>query len=179
LTLSTEEFRKAWMKGQTLAALSLAQQPSHHVGQGEYSIDQVLGHAGFESRPAHDQMQPPHLGRQEYHSLAGGVTRADERNLLTLAELRLNRRGPVGDSRALEHRQVRHVRPPIACPRRDNDNARADDNAGRKFNAQGAILRRRGVAAVQVDDLQRKSDLRAELLCLIERWPEMPVGNPG
>ena len=53
--------------------------------------------------PAYDQMQPPHVGRQEDHGLAGGVARADERNFLTLAELRLHRRGPIGDPRSLEH----------------------------------------------------------------------------
>jgi hypothetical protein len=83
-------------------------------GQRLDAVDEILRHRRFESLAAHHEMEMLHFRREEHDSLAGGIAAADQRNLLSLAELRLHRRGPIGNAGAFKLGEVRDRRPAVA-----------------------------------------------------------------
>jgi hypothetical protein len=107
-------------------------------------------------------MQALDFRGQEDDGLPGGIPAADQRHLLALAQPRLDRRGPVGDARAFEDRQVRDVRLPVARAGGGNDGTGEDGAAVRQFQAQRIADPTLAAAAIQPRDFQRYGDLRAE-----------------
>ncbi len=138
------------------------------VRQGGDAVDQVARHGRLEPAPAHDQVQALDPGGEEHDRLAGRVAAADQRHLLALAELRLDRRGPVGDAGTLEGREIRDVRPAIAGAGGDDHGARPHGAAVGELQAQRIAGAARGAAAVEPRDLQRDGDLGAEFQRLAE-----------
>ena len=114
-------------------------------------------------------MQFPHLRREEHHGLSGRVAAADQRHLLARAELRLDRRGPIGDAGPLEHRQVLDRRPAIGGAGGDDHGLGAHRAAfGRDSSLKGSLSRAVAIGAIEMRDLQRNGDLDAEFQRLIE-----------
>ena len=85
-----------------------------HIRKRLDAVDEILRHRRLEPLPAHHEMEMLHLRREEHDSLAGGIAAADERNLLTLAELCLHGGGPIGNARAFELGKIRDRRPAVA-----------------------------------------------------------------
>ena len=80
------------------------------VSQPADAVDQIARHARAEARAAHEKPHLVDLARQIHDRLPRGVAGAHQRNLLSAAELPLQRRGPVVDARALEHVEIRRRR---------------------------------------------------------------------
>src|SRR5262249_50794621 len=89
------------------------------------AIDEIARHARRQARAAHQQPDLTHLARQVYRGLTGGVARAHERDLLPGAELPLDRRGPVVNTRALEDGEILGFESPISGPTGDDHRTRA------------------------------------------------------
>ena len=70
-------------------------------------------------------MQALYLRRQERHGLPRGVSSTDQRYLLSFAQLCLHWRSPVGDTSALEDREVRDRRPAVPGAGGDDNSSRA------------------------------------------------------
>ena len=154
------------------------------IRQRADAVDQVARHRRLEPGAAHDQVQALDLGREEHDRLARRVAAADQRHLLALAQLRLDRRRPVGDARTLEGREVGDVGPAIA-------RAGGDDHGARPHGAAVGELQaaedRPGCRAGPPQSSRATSSGIAISAPNFSAWlkarpasamPEMPVGKP-
>ena len=117
---------------------------------------------------ANDEMQAFHLRREEHDGLSGRVAAADKRHLLAFAKLRLDRRGPIGDARAFEHRQVGDRWPPVRGAGGNDHGLGAHRAAIGELELERVAVASVAVAAIEMGDLQRDGDLHAEFQRLIE-----------
>jgi hypothetical protein len=109
------------------------------------------------------------LGREVDDRLAGRVAAADQRHLLALAQLRLDRRGPERDAGAFEGREVGDIRPAIAGPGGDHHGARLHPTAIRELDPPRIAGLPFAAAAIEPRHLERDGELGAELVRLVER----------
>ena len=108
------------------------------------------------------------------------VSAADQRDLLTLAQLRLDRRRPIRDASALKGRQIWNGRLPIAGAGGDHHGARPHRATVRQMQEQGRVGTPLGTAAIESRHLQWNRDLGAEFQRLAKGAPrQCPTRDPG
>src|SRR6516162_3842627 len=104
---------------------------------------------------------------QEHRGLSGGVAAADDRDVLTGAELCFQHGGPVPDPATLEFCKSWHSGTAITRAARDDHRAGPQRAAVREFQSQLAIAPR--LCTIKRCDLGWYQHFRAELLRLHER----------
>src|SRR5205814_6489396 len=112
----------------------------------------------------HEEPDPGHLAREIDYRLARGVAGADEGDLLTRAELRLERRGPVVDGGAFELGEVRHLEAAVSGAARDHDRTSIDALVVGESELEARVLA--GRPALQAHDVVGDRHLGPELLRL-------------
>ena len=102
------------------------------------------------------------MAGQKHRGLACGIAAADQYDVLTHAQLGLDRRGPVPDAAAFEGVEIFDSRPPVTRPARHHDGFGAQ-----RLPAFGG-QRKRAVAlrTIQRPDTNRNQHVRAEFLRL-------------
>src|SRR6202030_2603986 len=70
------------------------------------ALDQIARHAGAKAAAADHHVNLAGVARQENRGLTGGVSAADQHDVLPGAQPRLDRRGPVPDAAAFEVREI-------------------------------------------------------------------------
>src|SRR4029077_6768855 len=103
-------------------------------------------------------MEPADLGREKDDGLSRRVPAADQRHFLALAQLGLDRRGPIGDAGALEDGEARDLGASVSRPGGHDDAAYLDDATIDQLEA----VRAAGIiAAMEAADLERDRQLGA------------------
>src|SRR4029077_20642180 len=97
-------------------------------------------------------MEPADLGREKDDGLSRRIPAADQRHFLALAQLRLDRRGPIRDAGALEDVETRDIGAPVSRPGGHDDAARPDDAT---IDQLEAVRAARIIAAMEAADFER------------------------
>jgi len=85
------------------------------IGERGDAIDEIAGH-GFGKVAPHEYMNALYVRREVDDRLTRGIAAADERDVLTDAQARLDRRCPIGDAGSLETRKIGDFGPSIGSP---------------------------------------------------------------
>ncbi len=107
-------------------------------------------------------MQRLDLVGEKHHGLAGGVSGTDQRDMFACAQGRLDRRGPVGNAGAFEHREVAIAGAAIMYTRGDHQRARLCAAISRELQAESGMRAQYFFAAMQIFRGERYRDFRAE-----------------
>src|SRR4029079_16540459 len=88
-------------------------------------LDQIWRH-GFAERPTRDQSHVPSAAGEEHGRLPSGIAAADQRDLSILAEVGLQRRGPIVDRRPLKFLEPLHAEATVTRAHGEHDRARLE-----------------------------------------------------
>ena len=126
-------------------------------------------------------MQPLDLGCQEHDRLPGRIAAADQRHLFAFAELRFDRRSPIGDAGVVEVGQIGDRRAAVARAGGDDDGVRlhgiaaVDIEAERLLDGAPPQSSRVTSSGIAISAPNFCAWLKARPA---SAWPEMPVGKP-